>query len=275
MEVRTNVTQLNDQMRSAPFGSEVTAYLDQGSGPPLLLLHGSGPGATALSNWAQTIPALSDVRRTIAMDLAGFGGSSASADTPFDAAAWGAQAFALMDHLGLGRFSIVGNSLGGRIAIGMALAQPQRIDRLVLMGSGGLIAGMTPGLRQLREYEPSLPAMTSLIRDCFLYDPALASDALINERYEASVKTYEHYRRLFVGTKPVVLDRDALQTIRAATLLIHGREDKIVPPDNSVEFSRLLPNADLHIFARCGHWAQFERRNDFNPLVREFLTAPK
>jgi 2-hydroxymuconate-semialdehyde hydrolase len=208
------------------------------------------------------------------MDLAGFGGSTASASTEFDAEAWAAQAFGLMDHLAFTRFSIIGNSLGGRIAIGMALARPERIEELVLMGAGGLIAGMTPGLRQVRDYVPSIEAMTSLIRDCFLYDPSLASAELLNDRYEASVATYEHYRRMFAGAKPVVLDRDALRTIQAPTLLIHGREDKVVSPENSIEFSRLLPNADLHIFARCGHWAQFERRDDFNDLVRQFLGAP-
>ncbi len=259
-------------LQTVPFGPDQTAYVDEGSGAAVLLLHGSGPGASALANWRLTIPALSDACRVIAPDLTGFGGSTASAETTFHVRSWAQQAFDLLDALNVRTFSIIGNSLGGRIAMEMALTQPERIEKLVLMGSGGLMLQPTPHLMKLRNYQPSIEAMRDLIEDCFLYDPTLSSDELVTARYHASVETFANYQRMFGADRSaLVISEERIRTIATPALVVHGREDKVIPPDNGVLLSRLLPNADLCIFRHCGHWAQFERAADFNALVRRFL----
>jgi pimeloyl-ACP methyl ester carboxylesterase len=259
-------------LKSLPIGTEQTAYLDEGSGPAVLLLHGSGPGASARANWHLTIPALVDARRVIAIDLTGFGASTASDDTEFSVANWAKQSFALLDALGIGTFSIIGNSLGGRIAMEMALDQPERMEKIVFMGSGGLMLQPTPALTKLRTYQPSIAAMGELIRECFLYDASLSSEQLIEDRYKASAATFANYSRMFGGDRStMIVDAERIKTIAAPSLVVHGRDDKVIPPDNGVMLSRLLPNADLCIFKKCGHWAQIERATDFNAIVRRFF----
>jgi 2-hydroxymuconate-semialdehyde hydrolase len=259
-------------MKTVPFLNDTTAYLDEGSGPAILLLHGSGPGASANANWSRTIPALKEARRVIASDLTGFGDSTAGPDTVFSVANWAKQSFALMDALKIDTFSIIGNSLGGRIALEMALDQPKRIEKMVLMGSGGLMLQPTPHLQKLRTYKPSLEAMRELIHDCFLYDPSLSSEQLVEDRYKASAATFANYERMFSADRStMVLAPDVIATITTPSLVVHGREDKVIPPDNGVQMSRLLPDADLVIFKHCGHWAQFERAADFNVQVRHFF----
>jgi 2-hydroxymuconate-semialdehyde hydrolase len=248
-----------------------TAYVDRGSGPAVLMIHGSGPGASAISTWRGNFPAL-HAHRAVALDLAGFGSSVPLGEVPYTVPAWARQCFALLDALGIERTSVIGNSLGGRIAMEMALMLPARIEKLVLMGSGGLLVEPTPALRALRAYTPSFENMQRLIADCFLYDPSLASEALVRERYEASVKTFDVYHGMFSADRSgMVLTPERIATIAAPSLVVHGRDDRVIPPDNGVQIARLLQDADLHVFARCGHWAQFERGADFNPLVAEFL----
>jgi 2-hydroxymuconate-semialdehyde hydrolase len=237
----------------------------------VLFIHGSGPGATGMANWRGTLPAL-PTHRCVAFDLAGFGMSMPAAPVPFTVPTWTRQAFEVMDQLGFDRFSIVGNSLGGRIAMQMALDAPERIDRLVLMGSGGLLVEPTPALRALREYTPSLENMQHLIEDCFLFDPRLSSPELVRERYETSAATYATYRGMFGEDRSgLLLAPERIASIGARSLVVHGRNDKVIPPANGVRMAELLPDADLHLFARCGHWAQFERAADFNALIAAFL----
>lgn len=249
------------------------AYFDEGSGPVVLCIHGSGPGASAVSTWRNNVPALAGTHRVIGLDLVGFGASTAIGDVPYTVPTWAQQCFALLDALGIDTVSPVGNSLGGRIAMEMALMKPARMDKLVLMGSGGLLVEPTPALRALREYTPSFENMQRLVTDCFLYDATLASDALVRERYDASEKTFATYKGMFTADRSgMVLTHEAIASIAAPSLVIHGRDDKVIPPENGVQISRLLADADLHVFARCGHWAQFERKTDFNTLVASFLT---
>jgi 2-hydroxymuconate-semialdehyde hydrolase len=261
-------------IKSTAFGAEQTAYLDEGSGPVVLLLHGSGPGASALANWRLTIPALSDARRIIAPDLTGYGGSTAGADAVFHPAKWATQSFALLDTLGITTFSVIGNSLGGRIAMEMALDRPERIEKIVFMGSGGLMLQPTPALTKLRQYQPSITAMGELIRDCFLYDATLATEQMIEDRYHASIATFSQYTRMFSADRSaLVLPPERIATIAMPSLVVHGRDDKVIPSDNGVMLSRLLPDADLLIFKKCGHWAQFERAADFNAAIRRFFVG--
>jgi 2-hydroxymuconate-semialdehyde hydrolase/2-hydroxy-6-oxo-octa-2,4-dienoate hydrolase len=254
-----------------------TSYLEAGSGEPVVMLHGSGPGVSGLANWQHNIPTLAQRFRVLAPDIVGFGATERPDDIVYSLRSWTDHVWAFLDAHGIEKTAIVGNSLGGRIALQMATDQAARISRMVLMGSPGV--GMTPteGLAALRAYEPSHDTMRALLRNYFAVNPALITDELVAIRYEASIAdgAYEAYRAMFFdprhkGSELGITD-DEVRVISTPALLIHGREDKVVPMSVSVTMLGLLPNADLHVFSHCGHWTQIERADEFSALVTEFL----
>src|SRR5262249_17733542 len=135
-------------------GGILTSYLDAGSGPPVVLLHGSGPGVSAQANWQRNIGPLSKRFRVLAPDLVGFGATERPDDIVYSLRTWVDHVWSFLDALGIGRASIIGNSLGGRIALSMAAERPDRVAKMVLMGSPGVGMTMTPGLMALRAYTP-------------------------------------------------------------------------------------------------------------------------
>lgn len=254
-----------------------TRYLEAGTGEHVLMLHGSGPGVSATANWQYNIPTLARHFHVLAPDIIGFGGTERPSDTVYSLRAWTDHVWSFLDAHDIERTAIVGNSLGGRIALQMATDRPERISRMVLMGSPGV--GMTPteGLAALRAYQPSHDAMRELLRNYFAVDPTLITDELVAIRYEASVAdgAYEAYRAMFFDPRhkgsELGISADEVRAITTPALLVHGREDKVVPVSVSVTMLDLLPNADLHVFSHCGHWTQIERANEFSALVSEYL----
>lgn len=254
-----------------------THYHDVGEGTPVLFLHGSGPGVSAYANWQHALPALSAHARALAPDIVGFGHTERPHDVRYSLRTWTDHVWGFLDALGLDRVSVVGNSLGGRIALQMAEDDQDRLDRLVLMGSPGVGMTLTDGLKALRAYEPSPEAMRDLLRGHFAVDPDLITDELVQIRYEASAApgAHEAYRLMFFhpdhAGSELAITEEQVRSVTRPTLLVHGREDNIVPVDVALTMLRLLPDADLHVFARCGHWTQIERARDFNEVVAQFL----
>lgn len=254
-----------------------TAYLEAGSGEPVLMLHGSGPGVSGTANWQYNIPVLAEKFHVFAPDIVGFGATERPADIVYSLRTWTDHVWAFLDAHGIDKIAIVGNSLGGRIALQMATDHPARISRMVLMGSPGV--GMTPteGLAALRAYEPSPDAMRALLRNFFAVNPALITDELVAIRYEASVAdgAFEAYRAMFFDPRhkgsELGITEEEVRAITTPSLLVHGREDKVVPLTVSVTMLGLLPKADLHVFSHCGHWTQIERADEFSALVSDFL----
>ena len=263
--------------RTIDAGGIITHYHDSGAGDPVLLLHGSGPGVSAWANWQHNLPALAQRYRVIAPDIVGFGSTERPADVHYSLQTWEQHVWSFLDALGLEQTSLVGNSLGGRIGLAMAARHPERLDRMVLMGAPGVGMTLTPGLRALREYQPSPENMRRMLIDCFAVDPAIITDELVEDRYEASVApgAFEAYRDMFFSDRhagsELGITEDEARAVPTRTLLLHGREDKVVPVDVAWNMVRLLPDADLSVFARCGHWTQIERAADFNTLVASFL----
>jgi len=263
--------------RTIEAGGIVTHYHDVGSGEPVLLLHGSGPGVSAWANWQHTIPVLAERYRVIAPDLVGFGYTQRPDDIHYSLGTWIDHVWAFLAALGIARTALVGNSLGGRIGLGMASQHPERLERMVLMGAPGVGMTLTPGLRALREYQPSEQNMRDMLLSCFAVDPAIITDDLVRTRYEASVApgAFEAYRDMFFSPRhagsELGITEDEVRAIGTRSLLIHGREDQVVPVEVAWNMVRLLPDADLAVFARCGHWTQIERASDFNALVTGFL----
>lgn len=252
-----------------------TFYLEAGSGDPVVLLHGSGPGVSGWANWQHTIPGLAEHFRVIAPDTVGYGATSRPGDIVYSLRTWSDHILGLLDVLELDRVSLVGNSLGGRMALDLAERHPERISRMVLMGSPGVGMTVTDGLKALRAYEPSLENMRALLLDYFAVNPSIITDELVRIRYEASLETFDAYRAMFLDPRhkgnELGITEEQVRSIRTPSLLIHGREDKVVPPEVSWTMLHLLQDADLHVFARCGHWTQIERAAEFNELVADFL----
>lgn len=266
--------------RSVATGDLVTNYHDVGSGAPVLLLHGSGPGVSAYANWRLPIQHLSGDLRLIAPDLAGFGYTEVPDGTAYTRALWVEQVVALLDALGIEQASVVGNSFGGSIALALAVAHPERVDRIVLMGAVGVPFEITAGLDAVWGYEPSVETMGRLMRETFAYDPGLVTDELVRMRYEASIRpgAQEAFSSMFPAPRQRWVDAMAIpeadvRALAHRALIVHGRDDKVIPLSNSLTLLDWIDDSRLHVFGRCGHWTQIEHAQGFADQVRLFLTA--
>jgi len=257
-------------------GGIKTNYLEAGAGPPVVLVHGSGPGVTAYANWRLTIPDLAPHFRVLAPDMAGFGFSD-KPDVVADMGRWVGQLAGFLDALGIERASVVGNSFGGGIGIRLAADHPDRVDRLVLMGSVGVSFPITEGLDHVWGYQPSLENMRRIL-DYFAYSRELVNDELAEVRYRAALApgVQEAFSAMFPAPRQrwveaMATPEDKIRAIRHETLIIHGREDKVIPLDNAYRLLGLIERSELHVFGRCGHWSQIEWADDFNALLVRFL----
>ena len=251
-----------------------------GAAPPALLLHGSGPGVTAAANWRAVIPALTEGRRVIAPDQLGFGGTATGEPRTYGRAAWTAHALALLDALGAGTVDIIGNSMGGAIALSLAIARPQAVRRIVLMGSMGVAMALPSGLDTVWGYTPGVEQMREVI-GLFAHDRRLITDDLIQLRYQASLSppVRDSWQAMFPAPRQRWVDDLALSgaelaSVRVPVLLVHGRDDRVVPwRASSAQLIDLLPDARLHVLPGCGHWTMFEKTAEFLAVVRPFLNA--
>lgn len=254
-----------------------TNYHDVGSGDPVVLVHGSGPGVTAWANWRLTLPELGTRFRVLAPDVLGFGYTERPEGVTYGMETWTRHLLGFLDALGLERVRLVGNSFGGALALSVATRAPERVERLVLMGSVGVPFEITPGLDAVWGFEPSLPAMRSLL-DVFAWDRSLLTDDLARSRLEAATRpgVHEAYRSMFPAPRQhavdaMTLDEEAIRSIAVPTLVVHGRDDRVIPLANSLRLLELIDRSQLHVFGQCGHWVQIEHAAEFTRLVGDFL----
>ena len=263
--------------RSIVAGGIRTNYHDAGAGSPVLLIHGSGPGVSAWANWRLAIPELAQRSRVIAPDMVGFGFTDRPAGIAYTMGTWINHAVGLMDALELPVVDLVGNSFGGGLALALAIRHPQRVRRLVLMGAVGVPFPITPGLDAVWGYEPSFEAMRKLL-DIFAYDRKLVSDELAELRYQASIRPgfQESFSAMFPAPRQRWVDalasrEEDIRKLPHETLIIHGRDDQVIPLSTSLTFSQWISRSQLHVFGRCGHWTQIEHASRFARLVGDFL----
>lgn len=256
-----------------------TNYLQAGSGEPVVLIHGSGPGVTAYANWRLTIPDLAKRYRVLAPDMVGFGYTDRPDGVTYNVQTWADQVVGFLDALSLPRVSLVGNSFGGAIALRMATQHPDRVNRLVLMGSIGVPFPITAGLDAAWGYEPSVENMRRML-DVFAYSRELITDELAQVRYEASIQPgfQESFGSMFPAPRQQHVDAmtipdDEIAQLPHETLIVHGRDDQVIPLDTSLRLLHLIDRSQLHVFGRCGHWTQIEHSAAFNRLLDEFLAG--
>jgi 2-hydroxymuconate-semialdehyde hydrolase len=254
-----------------------TNYHDQGEGPPVLLIHGSGPGVTGWANWRLTIPALARQFRVLAPDMVGFGYTERPADVQYKMDTWVSHIIGFMDAMGIERAHVVGNSFGGGLALALAIRAPERVNRLVLMGSAGIAFPITEGLDRVWGYTPSLDNMRGRL-DVFAYNRNLVNDELARMRYEASIRPgfQEAFSRMFPAPRQRGVDglaspEEAIRALPHETMIVHGREDKVIPLASSYKLFDLIRKSQLHVFGQCGHWTQIEHAARFNQLVGDFF----
>jgi pimeloyl-ACP methyl ester carboxylesterase len=255
-----------------------TNYLHAGDGAPVVLLHGSGPGVTAYANWRLTIPVLSQRLSVFAPDLVGFGFTERPDDVDYSLDTWVSQVLGFLDALGLERVALVGNSFGGALALRLAARHPERVSKLVLMGSVGVPFEITDGLDRVWGYEPSFESMRDLI-GIFAHSRELVSDELAQVRYEASIQPgfQESFAAMFPAPRQrwvdaMVTPDDEIARLPHPTLVVHGRDDRVIPLSNALHLLEVVPDVRLHVFGRCGHWTQIEHADAFGRLVLDFLT---
>ena len=272
------VTEKPEVGQSAEANGIRTNYLEAGSGTEtVLLIHGSGPGVTSYANWRLVIPALAENFHVVAPDMVGFGYSDRPDDVEYGLQTWADQVVGLMDTLGIERAHLVGNSFGGAIALRVASQHPDRVGRLVLMGSMGVPFPITEGLERVWGYEASFENMRSVL-DVFAYSRELVNDELAKVRYEGSIEPgfQEAFSSMFPAPRQrwveaMTTPDDEIRRLPHRALIVHGREDQVIPVQTSLRLMELLENGDLAVFSHCGHWSMIERTADFNRLVRDFF----
>jgi 4,5:9,10-diseco-3-hydroxy-5,9,17-trioxoandrosta-1(10),2-diene-4-oate hydrolase len=257
-----------------------------GSGLPLVMLHGGGPGASAWSNFGPSLSRFATQFRTILVDQPGFGDS----DKPeveghfFTFAA--DKLAALLDELGIDKVHLLGNSLGGGTAVRFALKYPRRVGRMILMGPGGLSLNIfapdpTEGIKRLYEFGappgPSREKLEAFIRT-MVVDQSLVTEELVEDRYASATAPGTAEAMASMGAsfaKPDTYEEGFLwreaYKLRQPVLLTWGREDRVNPLDGALAALKLIPKASLHVFPNCGHWAQIEAADEFFTVASGYL----
>lgn len=262
-------------------------YHEAGDGPPLLMLHGSGPGVSAWSNFSENLPVFADQFRTLCLDMPGFGKSPAVEWRDIYSRVAADAVLSFLDELDISEVDIVGNSMGGNVASEFALAHPDRVRRLALMGPGGLAVNtlspaVSEGAGRMFEFlrDPRRERMAAWV-ETMVSDPSIVTDALIDERMANAMQpgVVETTAAIFATFENPDLNRlpplwARAKNIAQPTLMIWGRDDRMLPFEGGLFPFRQLPNVELHVFSHCGHWAQVERKADFERVVLEFLCRP-
>ncbi|QHS11270.1 alpha/beta fold hydrolase [Sinimarinibacterium sp. NLF-5-8] len=252
-------------------------YLDQGQGPVVVFLHGSGNGGCGYSNFKGNIAPLVEAGyRVLVPDLIGFGYSAKPTDVEYHLDLFVQCVVQMLDALGIDRATLVGNSLGGAVALGCALAHPDRIDRMVLMAPGGLndlpdYLAM-PGMQKMFAlYGAGTPPSKEQLKDffisAFVVNPAAVTADLVNERFElAKTQCPQAIQTLKV---PNMVAR--LGEIQQPTLTLWGLNEQMMPDSGILRLGKGLPNGRMVLVPNCGHWVMIEHRDLFNRMVLDFL----
>ncbi|MGZ4522318.1 MAG: alpha/beta fold hydrolase [Mycobacteriaceae bacterium] len=279
-----------DTRRELETDQGVLRYHEAGDGPPLLLLHGSGPGVTGWRNYRGVLGTFAEHFRCLVLEFPGFGVSDPGEHNPM-MMAYGSIG-RILDGLGLGAVDMIGNSMGGIVAANVAINEPGRVHKLVTIGGMGkniLSPGPGEGIKLLMEFTDN-PTREGLVRwlHSMVYDPAVVTEELIEERWALAIepKTLEIARRMygskaFAATAAAAAASNAapywaqLHKIQAPTMLTWGRDDRVSPVDMAMLPMRTIPHAELHVFPNCGHWAMIEAKAAWESAVLAFLTRER
>jgi 2-hydroxymuconate-semialdehyde hydrolase len=248
-----------------------------GSGPAVLLLHGSGPGTTGSGAWGTTIEALEGSWHLVAPDHAGFGGSALAPGSRGGLQVWTEQAAALLDALGIESCAVVGHSMGGAVALALAAARPHQVTHVVAvstMGAPG--APLSDALDALWAAPPGEAGARDMLSRLLL-DQALVTPAAVEARATAMTAGAAAFERLFRPPRErwvedLTLSPRMLGAVRAPVLLVHGADDQVTPiAPSALPLLDLLADVRLHVLGHCGHVPSLEHPEEFRRVVSAFL----
>jgi 4,5:9,10-diseco-3-hydroxy-5,9,17-trioxoandrosta-1(10),2-diene-4-oate hydrolase len=255
-------------------GIEIAVH-EAGEGEPVVFIHGSGPGASGPSNFRFNIQAFARAGfRVLAPDLVGYGASSKPVGIDYTLDLFADTLLAALDKHGVARAHLVGNSLGGAIALRIALEQRGRVDRLVMMAPGGIESRETyfamPGIaRMVGDFTSpdfSLEDMRRIVTN-LVQDPAVVTDDLVSERYKvARTQPKDVLARMRV---PDLSPR--LGELDMPILGFWGANDGFCPASGAAKFIAACPDARFVTYTNVGHWVMVERAAEFNHMAIGFL----
>jgi 2-hydroxy-6-oxonona-2,4-dienedioate hydrolase len=258
-------------------------YNDFGEGEAIIMLHGAGAGASGWSNFNRNVASFVEAGyRVLLVDAPGWNKSDPVVITSGYRSDLNAAAIkGLMDVLKIDKAHLVGNSMGGITALTFALQYPDRLGKMIIMGGGGLGQSLfvpmpMEGIKLLAQVyrSPSLESLKKML-DVFVYDNTKLTPELLDGRFKNMMDHKIHLDN-FVASQaqhPAQFPdlSPQLKRITAPTLVTWGRDDRFVPLDSGLKLVWGLQDAELHVFSKCGHWAQWEHADKFNRLVLEFL----
>lgn len=254
-------------------------YQELGSGHPVICIHGAGPGASAESNFKLNAGPLSEKFRVVLFDMPQYGKSAKIVLTE-PRLKYNARILnGFMSEIGIDRAHIVGNSMGGQVGLKLGLDNPERLSRLVVIGSTPMTPIFAPfpveGIKLIARYYkgngPSRDKLRELLQT-IVYDSSFLTEETFEERYQASIDP--EVVELF-GKRQGDMPREnlgpELPRLKAKFLAVWGMDDRFGALDVGLQMTRIVPDARMHIFTKCGHWAQVEHAAAFNRLVLDFL----
>jgi 2,6-dioxo-6-phenylhexa-3-enoate hydrolase len=254
-------------------------YQEVGNGYPVICIHGAGPGASSESNFKLNAGPFSEKFRVVLYDMPQYGKSQKVVLTEPRLKFNARILSGFMDTLKIDTAHIVGNSMGGQVAMKLGIDYPDRLSKVVIIGSTPMPPIFAPfpveGIKMIARYYkgtgPSREKLRELL-STILYDPSFLTDDVFEERYQASIdpETVELF-----GKKQGEIPREnlgpELHKLKAKLLAIWGMDDRFGALDVGLQLTRMVPDGQMHIFTRCGHWAQVEHAAEFNRLVLDFL----
>ena len=269
-------------MTAPPRGDIVRAgqydihYLSYGEGPAVVLLHGSGPGASGYSNFKQNVGTIVEAgHRAIVMDMIGFGYSDKPTDCDYTTDLFAATVKGALNEIGVEQAVLLGNSLGGAICIRLALDYPELVSGLVMMAPGGIEERETyyamPGISKMVSMfvggGVDRDALRSILQ-MLVYDESLVDDQLVDERYEIlKTQPKEVLSRMIIPSMA-----DELKNLQCQILGFWGQNDDFNPVSGANKFMTQCRNCRFTIVTDCGHWVMLEHERMFNAALRDFLT---
>ena len=256
-------------------------YQEVGKGTPLICIHGAGPGASSASNFKNNTPVLSEKFRVILYDMPQFGKSEKVAIDEGRLTFNGRILKGFMEQINVEKASFLGNSMGGQAALKLAIDNPERVERMAVIGSTPVALSVfnpqpLEGIKMIAGYYkgdgPSRKKMRALV-ETLVYDSSFLTDDVLEERYQSSIDP--EVLDLHANRQKPLPKQDLLfelSKIKAKTLLIWGLDDRFGALDVGLTMLRYIQGAQMHVFSNCGHWAQVEHADEFNRLTTDFFS---